>query len=149
MSKKIQDMANQQLAVPIELLIRESLDVSPEELARRIIHTVANTSGISYKPSNEISLLSAPAKILVTIIREPRITIRALAIYIGLSEAAVVKSLNLLLNNNLITKTKVKGKNNYSVVKESFEKHSDITHLLNAADIVSDMRQLKSDEEAF
>lgn len=149
MSKKIQDMANQQLAVPIELLIRESLDVSPEELARRIIHAVANTSGISYKPSNEISLLTAPAKILVTIIREPKITIRALAIYIGLSEAAVVKSLNLLLNNNLITKTKVKGKNNYSVVKESFENHSDITHLLNAADIVFNMRQLKSDEEAF
>ncbi|MFZ9848031.1 MAG: winged helix-turn-helix domain-containing protein, partial [Flavobacteriales bacterium] len=126
-----------------------SLDVSPEELARRIVNAVANTSGISYKPANQISLLTAPAKILITIIREPKITIRALAIYIGISEAAVIKSLKMLLDNNLIAKTKVKGKNNYTVVKESFEKHSDIIHLLNATQIVFDMGQLMSDEEAF
>lgn len=149
MSKKVQNSASQQLAVPIELLIRESLDVSPEELARRIVNAVANTSGISYKPSNQISLLTAPAKILITIIREPKITIRALAIYIGISEAAVIKSLKMLLSNNLIAKTKVKGKNNYTVVKESFENHSDIIHLLNATQIVLDMGQLMSDEEAF
>lgn len=149
MSKKVQNSASQQLAVPIELLIKESLDVSPEELARRIVNAVANTSGISYKPANQISLLTAPAKILITIIREPKITIRALAIYIGISEAAVIKSLKMLLDNNLIAKTKVKGKNNYTVVKESFEKHSDIIHLLNATQIVFDMGQLMSDEEAF
>ena len=149
MSKKVQNSASQQLAVPIELLIRESLDVSPEELARRIVNAVANTSGISYKPANQISLLTAPAKILITIIREPKITIRALAIYIGISEAAVIKSLKMLLDNNLVAKTKVKGKNNYTVVKESFENHSDIIHLLNATQIVFDMGQLMSDEEAF
>ena len=149
MSKKVQNSASQQLAVPIELLIKESLDVSPEELARRIVNAVANTSGISYKPSNQISLLTAPAKILITIIREPKITIRALAIYIGISEAAVIKSLKMLLSNNLIAKTKVNGKNNYTVVKESFENHSDIIHLLNATQIVLDMGQLMSDEEAF
>lgn len=149
MSKKTPNSASQQLAVPIELLIRESPDVSPEELARRIVNAVANTSGISYKPSNQISLLTAPAKILITIIREPKITIRALAIYIGISEAAVIKSLKMLLNNNLIAKTKVNGKNNYTVVKESFENHSDIIHFLNATQIVSDMGQLMSDEEAF
>ncbi len=149
MSKKVQNSTSQQLTVPIELLIKESLNVSPEELARRIVNAVANTSGISYKPSNQISLLTAPAKILITIIREPKITIRALAIYIGISEAAVVKSLKMLLSNNLIAKTKVKGKNNYTVVKESFENHSDIIHFLNATKIVSDMGQLMSDEEAF
>jgi predicted transcriptional regulator len=75
--------------------------------------------------------------------------VRALAIYLGVSEAAVLKSLKMLLDNNLIAKTKVNGKNNYSIVKESFEKHSDITHLLAAASTIEKMGQSVEDDDIF
>jgi DNA-binding transcriptional regulator GbsR (MarR family) len=133
--------ANRELFTPIELLIKESSHLGPEELAKRIVNAVSNTPGISYGNNEEISLLTAPARVLITIAQQPNITIRALAIYLGLSEAAVLKSLKMLLDNNLIAKTKVNGKNNYSVVKESFEKHSDITHLLAAAALIHGMGQ--------
>jgi predicted transcriptional regulator len=141
--------ANKQLFTPIELLIKESSHLGPEELAKRIVNAVSSTQGISYSVTEEISLLTAPARVLITIVQQPRITVRALAIYLGVSEAAVLKSLKMLLDNNLIAKTKVNGKNNYSIVKESFEKHSDITHLLAAAGIIEKMGQSVDDDDIF
>lgn len=141
--------ANRELLTPIELLIRQGGNLSPEELAIKIVNAVSNTSGTSYSNNHEISLLTAPARVLITIINQPTITVRALAIYMGISEAAIGKSLKLLLDNNLIAKTKVKGKNNYKVVKESFEKHSDIIHFMAAAVKSEAMRQLTLDEDVF
>lgn len=138
--------ANKQLVTPIELLIKESSHLSPEELAHKIVTAVSNAEGISYSTKNEINLLTAPARVLITIIQQPRITVRALAIYLGISEAAVLKSLKMLSDNKLIAKTKVNGKNNYLVVKESFEKHGDINHLLSAAKIVSEVGQSVDDD---
>jgi predicted transcriptional regulator len=149
MAEKVSQGANSQLVTPIELILKDGKNLPPEELARRILETVSSTSGIYYSADKEISLLTAPARVLVTIIQEPNITVRALSIYLGISEAAVLKSLRLLLDNNLIAKTKVKGKNNYSVVKESFEKHSDIIHAIRAIAKVSSVAQLKPDDEPF
>jgi len=137
---------NKQLVTPIEVLIKQSSHLSPEELAQKIVAAVSSTKGISYSTSGEIALLSAPARTLITIVQQPGITVRALSIYLGISEAAVLKSLKILLDNNLIAKTKVNGKNNYIVVKESFEKHSDIMQLLAATVIVSKMRQSVDDD---
>lgn len=141
--------ANKQLFTPIELLIKENAHLSPEELAQKIVNAVSNTHGISYSSKKEINLLTASARVLITIVQQPNITVRALAIYIGVSEAAVLKSLKMLIDNNLIAKTKVNGKNNYRIVKESFENHSDIIHLLVAANIVAKMEQSINDEDIF
>ena len=149
MSENNSKKANNQLVTPIEMLIKDGINLPPEELARKIIEKMSSTSGIYYSTEQELSLLTAPARVLVTIVEEPNITVRALAIYLGISEAAVLKSLKLLLDNNLITKTKVNGKNNYSLVKESFENHSDIIHLIRVLAKVGGMEQLKHDENVF
>lgn len=145
MAENIPQGANNQ----IEMLLKHGKNLPPEELARKILETVSSTSGIYYSSDKELSLLTAPARVLVTIIQEPNITVRALSIYLGISEAAVLKSLRLLLDNNLIAKTKVNGKNNYSFVKETFEKHSDITHWVRAIAIVSAVGQLNPDDDIF
>lgn len=140
---------NRGLLTPLELLIKHKGNLSPEELAKEIINIVASASNISYGKNHEINLLTAPARVLITIIEQPTITTRALAIYMGISEAAIVKSLKLLLDNNLVAKTKVNGKNNYTVVKESFKKHSDITHFLTATVKLGVMGQLIPDDDIF
>lgn len=149
MSEGSQNKANRQLVTPIELLLRDGKNLPPEELARRIVATVSNTKGLTYGAPKEIQLLTSAARVLLIVIQEPNITVRALAIYLGVSEAAVLKSLKSLLDNNLIAKTKVNGKNNYTIVKETFEKHSDITHLIRAIGVVAGMGQLNPDDDIF
>jgi hypothetical protein len=141
--------ANSKLTTPIELILRNSHNLPPEELAQKIAETLSGGSSIYYSPKNGVSLLTAPARVLVTIIEEPNITIRALSIYLGISEAAVLKSLKLLLDKGLIAKTKVNGKNNYSIVKESFENNSDIIHIIRAAAMVSGLNNQVDSDDIF
>lgn len=149
MSKADNKKANNKLVTPIELILRSSHNLSPEELAQKIAATVSGASSLYYPSRDGVSLLTAPARVLVTIIEEPKITVRALSIYLGISEAAVLKSLKLLLDKGLIAKTKVNGKNNYSIVKESFENNSDIIHIIAAAARVTGLTQPVNSDDIF
>ena len=143
------EKANNKLATPIELILRSSHNMSPGELAQKIAETVSGASSLYYPSRDGVALLTAPARVLVTIIEEPKITVRALSIYLGISEAAVLKSLKLLLDKGLIAKTKVNGKNNYSIVKESFDNNSDIIHIIGAAARVAGLDQIRKSDDIF
>jgi predicted transcriptional regulator len=66
---------------------------------------------------------------LVTLIQEPTMTQRALSIYLGISEAAVQKTIKSLASTGLVAKTKVKGRNHYSVNVSQFLELPDIVML--------------------
>lgn len=149
MSTNNNEKANRQLVTPIELILKEGKNLRPEELAQKIAQTVSAGYSVHYSSKEGFSLLTAPARVLVTIIEEPNITVRALSIYLAISEAAVIKSLKLLHDKGLIAKTKVNGKNNYLVVKESFENNTDIIHIVSAANKVWSMAQLETDDDIF
>jgi len=77
-------------------------------------------------------MLTAPARMLITLILEPSMTQRALSIYLGISEAAVQKTIRQLTEIKLVAKTKVQGKNLYSVDVDKFLGLSDIRYLQQA-----------------
>jgi hypothetical protein len=98
--------ANEQLLTPIEMLVKNNLaqNASPNEIAQNIIKAIASSNAIFYAREGELSLLTAPARVLITLIMEPGITRRALSMYLGITEAAIQKSLNTLIKYRLKTK---------------------------------------------
>ena len=126
------------LAEPLEVILKQKLtdNISPEQLAIEIAKALDGQS--AQYASDGISILTAPARMLVTLILEPSMTQRALSIYLGISEAAVQKTIRQLAESKLIAKTKSKGKNFYTVDIEKFLNLSDIRYLQRAISAASD-----------
>lgn len=122
--------ANKELLSSIEILL--STDLTPEEMAKRVLETLEGNPALFYARKDELSLLTGPARVLIVLAEQPDITQRAMAIYLGVSEAAVHKALKILIDNGLVAKTKVKGRNVYTIVEKALLEHSDIAHVLNA-----------------
>jgi DNA-binding transcriptional regulator GbsR (MarR family) len=96
------------------------------QLLERIMETLDKEKIIHYQSGDEISLFSTAGRILYTLILDPEMTQRALAVYLGLSETMIEKTLKTLIEQGLITKTKVNRKNVYTF---------DINLLINNPDI--------------
>lgn len=144
MSKK--KTANKELLSSIEVVLSDTTS-TPQEIAKRLLETLEGNSAVFYGRKDELSLFSGPARVLIVLTEQPDITPRAMAIYLGVSEAAVHKSLKILIDNGLVAKTKVKGRNVHKIVPKMLLEHSDITHVLNA--IKTAERQIKEEESPF
>jgi len=126
------------LTEPIEMLVKHGLDskMSSEQMAMEIAKAISGTA-INY-PSGQLSILTAPARMLVTLIQEPTMTQRALSIYLGISEAAVQKTIKSLASAGLVAKTKIKGRNHYTVNISEFLELPDIVMLSRAIRIAQE-----------
>jgi predicted transcriptional regulator len=102
-----------------------------EQIVDRILRLLDKKRLVSYALPGQIQLLNSHGRILVAILEDPGITQRALSQYVGVSESNVNASVKLLLKNNLITKTKVKNKNQYFFNYEEALKHPDISRFLD------------------
>lgn len=101
-----------------------------EQLVDRILRLLDKKRLVSYASPHQIQLLNSHGRILVAILEDPGITQRALSQYVGVSESNVNASVKLLLKNSLITKEKVKNRNQYFFNYEHALKHPDISRFL-------------------
>jgi len=131
--------ANERLLNPIEMLVKNNLaqNASANEIAQSIISAISSSNAIFYAREGELSLLTAPARVLVTLITEPGITRRAISMYLGITEAAIQKSINTLIKYGLITKTKVGSRNVYEIDTKAFLELSDISHIQRSINMLS------------
>lgn len=115
----------------VEKFITELKDIlcNNEELIGRVISSLDSNRIVSYSSPNELSLFSTSGRILFTMMEEPTITQRALAVYLGISETMVEKTVKTLTEQGLITKTKVNRKNVYTFDVNSIGKNPDIQRL--------------------
>ena len=100
-----------------------------EQLISKVISSLDAHRIVSYSLPNELSLLSTNGRVLFSIIMEPTMTQRALAVYLGISETMVEKTIKTLTEQGLITKTKVNRKNVYSFNTDVMGKNPDIQRL--------------------
>jgi transcription initiation factor IIE alpha subunit len=100
-----------------------------EQLISKVISSLDSHRIVSYSLPNELSLLSTNGRVLFSIIMEPTMTQRALAVYLGISETMVEKTIKTLTEQGLITKTKVNRKNVYSFNTNVMRKNPDIQRL--------------------
>lgn len=117
---------------PLQDVIEIALSQSEnnEQLVDRILRLLDKKRLVSYASPHQIQLLNSHGRILVAILEDPGITQRALSQYVGVSESNVNASVKLLLKNNLITKEKVKNRNQYFFNYEHALKHPDISRFL-------------------
>jgi DNA-binding MarR family transcriptional regulator len=103
-----------------------------EHLVKEILSNINAKDSIRYESDNYsgVKILTTTGRILVTLSEYPEITQRALAVYIDVSEGVVTNIIKDLIDNNLITKTKVRRQNHYSLNISEVQKHADIRHLL-------------------
>lgn len=121
-----------------------------EELIRKVISSLDSHRIVSYSLPNELSLFSTSGRVLFSILMEPTITQRALAVYLGISETMVEKTVKTLTEQGLITKTKVNRKNVYSFNTNVLGKNPDIQRLPLVFGSILDVgrESHKVDEEA-
>jgi len=124
-------LADNELISSLAVVISDKTS-SAHEIATRVLKTIQTNSKAFYGKPEELSLLNAPARVLIVLTEQPEMTQRALSIYLGISEAAVQKSIKILIDNGLLAKTKVKGRNVYKIDEKRLVNHSDIIHVLNA-----------------
>jgi predicted transcriptional regulator len=98
-----------------------------DELLEGIMRTLDQQKMISYCSKDELSILSPAGRVLVAIMEDSSITQRALAVYLGVTESNIQKSIKALIDAGLVTKQKEKGRNTYRVNKERAYRHPDVS----------------------
>ena len=99
------------------------------DLVEQVFKSLDENRIIYYSEEGEVSLLSTSGKILFTLILDPFMTQRAIAVYLGISETMVEKTVKTLVDKGLVTKTKVNRKNVYRFNKDLLLKNADIQRL--------------------
>ena len=83
---------------------------------------------------------------MIAIIEDPTMTIRAISVYLDLSETMIDKTVKQLINAGLITKTKVNRQNIYRVNQNLVLEQPDIRHFANAIESMYSTQEKNEDE---
>jgi ribosomal protein S25 len=128
----------------------ETIVSGDKELLKKIAKSLEDNRIVSYSEPGELSLFSTAGRVLYTIMLEPTITQRALAVYLGISETMVEKTMKTLAEQGLITKTKVNRKNVYTFDINLIAKNPDIQRVPEIMNAILLMwkRSQQVDEEA-
>lgn len=97
-----------------------------------ILKTLDKQKLFRYHRDSDINLLSTAGRVLVAIIEDPTMTLRAISVYLDLSETMIDKTVKHLIDGGLITKTKVNRRNVYKLNKKLIKEQQDIQHILAA-----------------
>jgi hypothetical protein len=103
-----------------------------DDVITSILNTLDKQKVFRYHNEDVVSLLSTPGRVLCAIMEDGTMTLRALAVYLNLSETMIDRTVKSLVESGLITKTKLNRQNVYKVHADVVLKHPDIQHLLGA-----------------
>jgi predicted transcriptional regulator len=98
----------------------------------KVMQTLDSKKILRYHKEHEVSLLSTSGRVLVALIEDPNMTIRAISVYLDLSETMIDKTVKQLINAGLITKTKVNRQNVYRYNNKLILEQPDIQNFLVA-----------------
>jgi predicted transcriptional regulator len=129
-------MKNDNRADEVKKAIQAALGVdksdSEEDAVEAVMRALDKQKIFRYHNEDVVSLLSTAGRVLVVLSEDPKLTQRAISVYLGLSETMIDKTVKTLIASGLITKTKVNRQNIYKVNEEEVLKHPDIHKFLDA-----------------
>jgi DNA-binding MarR family transcriptional regulator len=136
----------EQLLEPVRALVDSALrnGLNADEIADGILHLLDTKHLVEYSSSKTVRLLNSHGRVLVAILEDPGITQRAIAQYLRVSESNINVSVNYLIREKLVTKTKVNNRNTYRFNAKEALKHPDISRLLST--IIPHVAQLAKGE---
>ena len=103
----------------------------------KVLQALDDKKIFRYHKGEDISLLSTAGRVLVSLADDPTMTIRAISVYLDLSETMIDKTVKQLIAAGLITKTKVNRQNIYKVNEEEVLKHPDIRKFYDAISAIN------------
>ena len=131
------DNKSEEVKRAIEDALSGATSGSAEEFTERVLQALDRKKVLRYHNEGVVNLLSTAGRVLVVLMEDPTMTQRAVAIYLGLSETMIDRTVKSLANAGLITKTKVNRQNVYQINKKLIENHPDIQRVISA--IANDM----------
>lgn len=105
----------------------------------KVMQALDSKKILRYHKDDEISLLSTSGRVLVALIEDPNMTIRAISVYLDLSETMIEKTVKQLINAGLITKTKVNRQNVYRCNNKLILQQRDIHNFSSAINLLGDL----------
>ena len=117
---------------------------SEDAALEKILQTLDRKKVLRYHRSDEVSLISTPGRVLIALIEDPTMTIRAISVYLDLSETMIDKTIKQLISGGLILKTKTNRKNLYKVNISSVLNQPDIQHMMEIIQIMVSEPQQKN-----
>lgn len=116
------------LRKPLEVVVNASLvnGATKEQVVEELLIALSENGLIQYAPKGTLGILSTSGRVLVCVMERPNITMREMAMILGVTESGVAKTVAGLVKSGVITRTKVKGRNIYAVDKNQARKHPDI-----------------------
>lgn len=91
---------------------------------------------LRYHREHEVNILSTSGRVLAALIEDQNMTIRAISVYLDLSETMIDKTVKQLINAGLITKTKLNRQNVYRCNNKAILEQPDIRNILDAIKIL-------------
>ena len=125
----------------------ESFSGNSGDATEAILKTLDEQKIFRYHQNDGVSLLSTPGRVLITIISDPGMTIRAISVYLDLSETIIDKTVKTLVAGGLITKTKVQRQNVYQINKSLILKQQDIHRFSSAIEKMKQKDKIESSED--
>lgn len=121
----------------------------------KVMQALDNKKIFRYQRDDEVNLLSTAGRVLIAIIEDPTMTVRAISVYLDLSETMIEKTVKQLIAAGLITKTKVNRQNVYRYNNKSILEQRDIQNffaaikLLNSPNFTNEVIETGSDSAPF
>lgn len=115
----------------------------------KVLQTLDSKKILRYHKEHEISLLSTAGRVLMAIMDDPTMTIRAISVYLDLSETMIDKTVKQLVSFGLITKTKVNRKNVYRCNNKLILEQPDIQQLLRVITSIGGIKDPSVDSAPF
>lgn len=125
----------------IESQIRDAVNKAQNDggdVSEEILKTLARSKVIKYEKDKSVSLLGAAGRVLIVILEDSSFTVRALAVYLGVTEPAIQKSLKILMDAGLIKREKLNNRYIHVPVIEAIVAHPDIAPFFKIKQIDDD-----------
>lgn len=120
------------------------------DAVQKIMEALDDKKILRYHRDTDVNLLSTNGRVLISLIQDPTMTVRAVSVYLDLSETMIDKTVKSLISSGLLTKTKVNRQNVYRLNNKLIKEQPDIQHVLRAVETIKfSEREEVGEQEPF
>lgn len=132
MKSRHENKRDHTLRTPLEKAVSKMVggDELIKQIVEEILYTLDEQNIISYTVKNNVNLLTPFGRVMTLLIERPNLTIREMSVFLGVTEANIIRTVSKLNSEELLTRRKKDGRFEYSVNYEVAKEHSDIRRLV-------------------
>lgn len=101
-------------------------------VVEEVLKTLDEYRIISYGAPDALKLFTPQGRALMLLMEDPDLTVRELAVLLGITEGNATVAISALVKANLVVRTKVGGRNRYNFAPEGLCNHPDVSRFLAA-----------------